>query len=348
MGIKPLDYEPEGSSRWKYNGGSEYEEATKWHETDYRIGYDDQLGRFHQTDLLAEVYVGITPYQFGFNNPVYFNDPSGLAPRPFSNFLTELVNSQASESKTYSGDAVREAYDAYSKAGGNATLDVSQDGVIWVDYANKQREATYSNSVTEGNHTLIDTDGGVQSKKSTKVINGGGSISQIGNWEGLIPFWGSLRSMNNAAQAGSGVGVVASLITLGIDFIPGKGPIGGLRGARSGLRSSWVKRFGHPGKGREIHHIIPWDLRNMVRVPGFNINHINNGINLSKYTKKAGWFGTHASHKAYNTYVRRLLGEMNNKRSVSELIEIMEGLTEKILEAERRGITINHLIKTLK
>ena len=27
--------------------------------------------------MLAEKFAGITPYQFGFNNPVMFNDPKG-------------------------------------------------------------------------------------------------------------------------------------------------------------------------------------------------------------------------------------------------------------------------------
>ncbi|GAB4192921.1 MAG: hypothetical protein OHK0057_33860 [Thermoflexibacter sp.] len=49
-----------------------------WHETAFR-GYDPQLGRFHQIDPLADYIGGITPYQFGFDNPVFFNDPTGLA-----------------------------------------------------------------------------------------------------------------------------------------------------------------------------------------------------------------------------------------------------------------------------
>ncbi len=40
--------------------------------------YDPAIGRFHQIDPLTDFISGITPYQFGFNNPVYFNDPDGL------------------------------------------------------------------------------------------------------------------------------------------------------------------------------------------------------------------------------------------------------------------------------
>jgi RHS repeat-associated protein len=58
------------------NGGSGYV-----YETPFR-GYDPQLGRFHQIDALAGMYSGISPYQFAFNNPVNFNDPTGLQPSP--------------------------------------------------------------------------------------------------------------------------------------------------------------------------------------------------------------------------------------------------------------------------
>jgi hypothetical protein len=43
--------------------------------------YDNALGRFHSVDLLAEVDYSGSPYSFGFNNPVYFSDPSGLTPQ---------------------------------------------------------------------------------------------------------------------------------------------------------------------------------------------------------------------------------------------------------------------------
>jgi hypothetical protein len=49
-----------------------------WDETPFRP-YDAQLGRFHGVDLLADMFPGITPMHFGYNNPVMFNDPTGLA-----------------------------------------------------------------------------------------------------------------------------------------------------------------------------------------------------------------------------------------------------------------------------
>lgn len=44
---------------------------------DYRQ-YDNALGRFNSMDKLSEMSHNITPYRFGFNNPVFWSDPSGL------------------------------------------------------------------------------------------------------------------------------------------------------------------------------------------------------------------------------------------------------------------------------
>lgn len=45
--------------------------------TDYRH-YDSALGRFNNMDALSELAPSQTPYRYGFNNPVYWADPTGL------------------------------------------------------------------------------------------------------------------------------------------------------------------------------------------------------------------------------------------------------------------------------
>jgi RHS repeat-associated protein len=73
-------------NRFTYNGQSEKQKDLNggkgyFYETDWR-GYDAQLGRFHGIDLLADMFTSITPYRFGFNNPIMFNDPTGLIDNP--------------------------------------------------------------------------------------------------------------------------------------------------------------------------------------------------------------------------------------------------------------------------
>ena len=68
------------AQKFGYNG-VELEESLglDLHEMDWR-GYDASLGRFMQIDPLAEAVAPINPYQFSFNNPIAFSDPSGLMP----------------------------------------------------------------------------------------------------------------------------------------------------------------------------------------------------------------------------------------------------------------------------
>jgi uncharacterized protein RhaS with RHS repeats len=49
------------------------------YDTPFR-SYDAQLGRFHQIDPLADSQSSFTPYHFGYNDPVYWSDPTGLDP----------------------------------------------------------------------------------------------------------------------------------------------------------------------------------------------------------------------------------------------------------------------------
>jgi RHS repeat-associated protein len=65
-------------NKFKYNDGSELDETfgINLYSTFFRH-YDQQIGRFTGIDILAEVFSSITPYQFGYNNPVLYNDPLG-------------------------------------------------------------------------------------------------------------------------------------------------------------------------------------------------------------------------------------------------------------------------------
>ncbi|MDW3210924.1 MAG: RHS repeat-associated core domain-containing protein [Reichenbachiella sp.] len=66
---------------FKFNAGSELESMTDWYSTPFRK-YDPSLGRFHGVDALASMYPSLTPSQFGLNNPIMGNDPTGLKTDP--------------------------------------------------------------------------------------------------------------------------------------------------------------------------------------------------------------------------------------------------------------------------
>ena len=60
------------------------------YNTPYR-SYDAQMGRFHQIDPLADIQENFNPYHYGYNNPVSWNDPTGLVPS-MSDILDELLS----------------------------------------------------------------------------------------------------------------------------------------------------------------------------------------------------------------------------------------------------------------
>lgn len=67
-------------NKYKFNDGTELNTSLDigLYETDHRL-YDPQIGKFVQIDGIAEAFEEWSPYTFSFNNPILFNDPSGLA-----------------------------------------------------------------------------------------------------------------------------------------------------------------------------------------------------------------------------------------------------------------------------
>jgi RHS repeat-associated protein len=78
--LKPDYYE----NRMKYNEGSElqnkeFSDGSGLELYDFNARtYDPQIGRFGQLDGLSELDYDINPYAYANNNPILFNDPTGL------------------------------------------------------------------------------------------------------------------------------------------------------------------------------------------------------------------------------------------------------------------------------
>ena len=73
-------------NKLRFNGSNELQSeefddnsGLELYDAQYRM-YDPQVGRFNRIDPLTDFYDDLSPYNFAFDNPVLFNDPTGLSP----------------------------------------------------------------------------------------------------------------------------------------------------------------------------------------------------------------------------------------------------------------------------
>jgi RHS repeat-associated protein len=131
-----------------YNAGSELNMTNGWYETLFR-GYDPALGRFLQIAPMALSYSGLSPYNYAFNDPAFWNDPTGADPI--------IMNGRLMNPRDVHGNRVWEGSeldfntfaDALSGFGGSEGISIggmnvddyltnsSVDAYVWSAYANE-------------------------------------------------------------------------------------------------------------------------------------------------------------------------------------------------------------------
>ncbi|WP_188462715.1 RHS repeat-associated core domain-containing protein [Marivirga lumbricoides] len=78
-------------NRYWYNAGSRYNDSTDHYQMHYRH-YDATLGRFNVVDPYANEFANLSPYNYGGNNPIMYNDPSGGRMYPTPQRLAEWAD----------------------------------------------------------------------------------------------------------------------------------------------------------------------------------------------------------------------------------------------------------------
>ena len=90
------------------NSGTELNTTSNLYDLDYRQ-YDPVLGRLNGIDPMATKYASLSPYNFSFNDPVHFSDPSGADP-----YMDEKRN-KIEKSRDF--DLVRHYYNTHGVKG---------------------------------------------------------------------------------------------------------------------------------------------------------------------------------------------------------------------------------------
>ena len=279
------------SYQYKYNG-KELQE-TGMYAMDFRH-YMPDIGRFIGQDRVTEIMPDWTPYRFAFNNPISFADPTGL-------FETRRAAREYRREHEINGSIRR-----------------NEDGSYSIN--DKQNGVSYTMGV-EGSGESFANDGVQESVLLTgKAKNSSGSVGQPGEFESLIPVWGSGRAAVDHFQNGnywSGAGYTALAVSdvfLVKSITTGIGRGAWKLGSHSwGATRKWMVKNGYAGKGEPLHH---W-LITQATAKKYGIQSVTNQPwNLLKFSNqslhmRAGHGMNYLGQPGYNAVGQSLYGTPN-------------------------------------
>jgi RHS repeat-associated protein len=168
-------------SKYKYNG-KEWQDELGLNMTamDFRQ-YDNAIGRFNCTDPIT--HYSESPYHFASNNPVYFNDPTGLDyALDWASNQAYLITSLGSSSNWGESDVDRSPID-YIKNFQNETYSTSDKSVIAGIYNTYAVQNGYSRIWHPATFDANPEFAGLNQMNELGAIN-------LGYWEDISSYFG--------------------------------------------------------------------------------------------------------------------------------------------------------------